>query len=50
MTNILAQAILITKTDFDDKLLSVNKKITENKTKHLLAENELNKLKTFDSS
>ena len=25
-------------------------KITSNKTKHLLAENELNKLKTFDSS
>ena len=26
------------------------KKITENKTKHSLVENELNKLKTFDSS
>ena len=46
----LAQANLITKTDFDAKLSSVNRKITTNKTKHLLVENELNKLKTFDSS
>ena len=29
---------------------SLNKKITQNKRKHLLVENELNKLKTFDSS
>ena len=27
----------------------LTKKITQNKTKHLLAENEFNKLKTFDS-
>ena len=46
----LAPAKLITKTDFDAKLLSLNKKITSNKTKHLLVENELNKLKTFDWS
>ena len=46
----LAQANLITKTDFDAKLSSLNRKITSNKTKHLLVENELNKLKTFDSS
>ena len=46
----LAQANLITKTDFDAKLSSLNRKITENKTKHLLVENELKKLKTFDSS
>ena len=43
----IAQANLITETDFDAKLLSLNRKITENKTKHLLVEN---KLKTFDSS
>ena len=43
----IAQANLITKTDFDAKLLNRNRKIT-NKTKHLLVENELNKLKTFD--
>ena len=45
----LAQANLITKTDFDDKLSNLNRKITQNISKHLLVENELNKLKTFDS-
>ena len=43
----LAQANLVAKADFD---VSLNRKITENKTKHLLVENELKKLKTFDSS
>ena len=46
----LRQANLITKTDFDAMLSSLNRKITQNKTKHLLISNELNKLKTFDSS
>ena len=46
----IAQANLITKTDFDAKLSGLNKKITQNKTKQLLVENELNELKTFDSS
>ena len=46
----LAQANLITKTDFNAKLSSLNRKITSNKSKHLLVENELKKLKTFDSS
>ena len=41
---------MITKTDFDAKLSSLNRKIIQNKTKHLLVENELSKLKTFDSS
>ena len=41
---------MITKTDSDVKLSSLNRKITENKTKNLLFENELNKLKTFGSS
>ena len=45
----LVQANLITKTDFDAKLSNLNRKITQNKSKHLLVENELNKLKTFDS-
>ena len=45
----MAQANLITKIDFDSKLLSLNRKTNQNKTKHLLSENELNKLKTFDS-
>ena len=41
---------MITKTDFDAKLSNLNKKITQNKTKDLLVENELNKLKAFESS
>ena len=45
----LAQANLITKKDFNAKLSSLNRKIRANKTKHLLVENELKKLKTFDS-
>ena len=45
-----AQANLITKTYFDAKLSSINRKINANKTINLLVENELNKLKTFDSS
>ena len=46
----LAQANLITKTDFDAKLSSLSRKITKNKSKYLLVENDLKKLKTFDSS
>ena len=41
---------MTTKTDFDAKLSRINKEITENKTEYLLVKNELNKLKTFDSS
>ena len=40
----------MTKTDFASKLQSLSKRITSNKTKHLLVENELTKLKTFDLS
>ena len=36
----LAQANLVTKTDFDSKLISLNKKLNPNKTKTLLVENE----------
>ena len=46
----LAQASSITKTEFDAKMSSLNIKITASKSKHLLVENGLNKLKTFDSS
>ena len=35
----LAQTNLITKTDFEAKLSNLNKKITQNKTRHLLVEN-----------
>ena len=38
------------RTDFDEKLNNVNKQITSNKTKHVLVENELKRLQTFDSS
>ena len=41
---------MIAKTDFDANLTSLNRKITANKTKRLLVENEFNKLKTFDLS
>ena len=41
----ITQAKLITKTDFDAKLSSLNRRITQNKSKHLLVENELNILK-----
>ena len=46
----IAQANLITKTNFDSKLSILDRKITINKIKHLLVGNELNQLKTFDSS
>ena len=36
--------------EFDAKMSSLNIKITASKSKHLLVENGLNKLKTFDSS
>ena len=41
----LAQDNFIIKTDFDAKLSSLSKKLTSNKTKHLLVEYELNMLK-----
>ena len=37
----LKQANLVTKTDFDDKLKSLNQNVNSNNTKHLLVENEL---------
>ena len=46
----LAQASLITKTEFDAKYSNLNRKITKNKSKHLLVENDLKKLKTCDLS
>ena len=39
----LAQANLITKTDFDAKVSSLNRKITSDKSKNLLGESELKK-------
>ena len=46
----LAQANVITKTDFDAKLSGLNKKITSNKTKHLFVENQLKKIEKFDAA
>ena len=40
---------MITKAHFYAKFSSCNRKITANKAKNLLAENDLNKLKTYDS-
>ena len=40
----------MTKTDFDAKLSSLNKRVTTNKGKHLFVENELKRLKAFDLS
>ena len=45
----LAQANLISKTDFDGKLSSLNRNINSNKLKNLHVENQLKKLETFDS-
>ena len=40
----------MTKGDSDVKLSSLNRKITSNKKKHVLVENEFKKLKAFDLS
>ena len=44
----LTQTDLVAKTDFDNKFLSLNRKTELNKTRHLLIEKELKKLKTFN--
>ena len=44
----ISQANLITKTDFGVRLSGLNRKITKNKSEHVLVNNELNQLKTFD--
>ena len=43
-----AQTDLIRKPEFDAKLKGISDRVTKNKTKHLLVENELKKLKTLD--
>ena len=37
------------KINFDNKLSSLNKKVTSNKAKHLIVENELKKLEALHS-
>ena len=39
---------LVTKTDFDAKLKAISDRVTKNKSKDLLLDNELKKLKTFE--
>ena len=46
----LAQAYLVAKRNFDNTVSSLNNKTAVNKTKNEPFENELKKLKTFDSS
>ena len=41
---------LVKNTDYDAKLKTISDRVASNKTKHLLVENELKKLKTFDPS
>ena len=45
-----AQTDLIRKPDFDSKLKRITDSVAENKTKYLLVENELKKLKKFDAA
>ena len=40
---------LVTKTYFDSKLKAISDRVTKNKSKDLLLDNELKKLKTFDT-
>ena len=41
---------LVTKTDFDAKLKAISDRVTKNKSKDLILDNELKKLKAFDLS
>ena len=45
-----AQTDLIRKPDFDAKLKSISDRVTLNKSKHLLVENELKNLEKFDAA
>ena len=45
-----AQIDLIRKAEFDFKLKGISERVTLNKFKHLLVENELKKIQKFDSS
>ena len=45
-----AQTDLIKKPEFDANLMGISDRVTKNKTKHLLVENGLKKLKTLDLS
>ena len=44
-----AQTDLIRKPEFNFKLKEISDRVTKNKTKHFLVENELKKLQKFDA-
>ena len=44
----LKEGDLVSKTDFDNKLISFNRKVTSNKTKYLEVQKKLNNLITKD--
>ena len=46
----LAQANLITKTDFDAEFKRISDRVASNKSKHLLIKNELEKLEKFEAA
>ena len=46
----LKLANFATKTDFDTELNKISDRVTSNKSKHLLVENELKKLNNFDAA
>ena len=48
LTARLNQASLVSKTDFDNKLISFNRKITSNKAKYLKVQKRLSSLVTKD--
>ena len=41
---------LVKNTDFDTRLKKIGDRVTKNKSKHLLVENELKKLEKFDAA
>ena len=41
---------LVKNSDFDTRLKKISDRVTKNKAKHLLVENELKKLQKFDSA
>ena len=49
-TALITSFILPLKTNFNATLSSLNREVTASKTKPLLVENELKKIKTFDSN
>ena len=47
---LVAQIYLIRKPEFDSKLKGISDRVTKNKSKYLLVENELKKLQKFDAA